>query len=63
MKLATFSIDGKQTYGAVSDDGVVDLGRRFGTRFPDLKALLAASAQSRSQRKDSAITYANKESQ
>jgi 2-keto-4-pentenoate hydratase/2-oxohepta-3-ene-1,7-dioic acid hydratase in catechol pathway len=49
MKLATFSIDGKQTYGAVSDDGVVDLGRRFGTRFPDLKALLAASALSEAQ--------------
>jgi 2-keto-4-pentenoate hydratase/2-oxohepta-3-ene-1,7-dioic acid hydratase in catechol pathway len=41
MKLLTFSIDGHTSYGLANEHGVVDLGRRFGDRWPDLKALLA----------------------
>lgn len=41
MKLATFSHGGKQSYGIVSGDGIVDLGRRLGNEYPDLRSLLA----------------------
>lgn len=41
MKLLTFSIDGRVSWGAVKGDGVVDLGRRFGDRAPSLRAALA----------------------
>jgi len=44
MKLGSFSIDGKPTYGIATDAGVIDLGRRLGDRHPDLKSLLAADA-------------------
>ncbi len=42
MKLLSFLRDGAHAYGCVVDDGVVDLGRHFGARAPDLKALIAA---------------------
>lgn len=44
MKLISFIKDGRPSYGAVKDGGVVDLGRRFGDRWPTLRALLAAGA-------------------
>lgn len=40
MKLASFIYQGKRSYGIVQADGVVDLGRRLGDRYGDLKALL-----------------------
>jgi len=40
MKLATFKTAKGASYGAVTDKGIVDLGRRLGNRFPDLKALI-----------------------
>ncbi|MGB5441920.1 MAG: fumarylacetoacetate hydrolase family protein [Gammaproteobacteria bacterium] len=46
MKLLSFNISGKATYGAVSDGGIVDIGARLGSRYPDIKALLAADALS-----------------
>lgn len=39
MKLTTFIFEGAISYGAVSNDGVIDLGRRL--RAPSLKDLLA----------------------
>jgi len=42
MRFATFELRGRQSYGVVRDDGVVDLGRRLGARLPTLKALVAA---------------------
>lgn len=42
MKFASFSKDGKASYGAVTKDGIVDLGRRLG--HADLKAVIAAGA-------------------
>lgn len=42
MKLASFSKDGKAGYGAVAEDGIVDLSKRLG--HADLKALIAAGA-------------------
>jgi len=40
MKLASFIKDGKPTYGRPDHDRLVDLGSKFGARFPDLKALI-----------------------
>jgi 2-keto-4-pentenoate hydratase/2-oxohepta-3-ene-1,7-dioic acid hydratase in catechol pathway len=44
MKLVSFVSAGRLGYGVVVEDGVVDLGRRFGERWPTLRALLAAGA-------------------
>jgi len=41
MKLASFSTLQGITYGAVTDSGVIDLGRRLGRDYADLKALIA----------------------
>ncbi|ADU68162.1 fumarylacetoacetate hydrolase family protein [Pantoea sp. At-9b] len=49
MKLASFVHQGKRSYGIVRDDGVIDLGRRLGGRYADLKSLLAANALSEAQ--------------
>src|SRR5262245_40220151 len=43
MRLATFKTASGTGYGAVSDKGIVDLGRRLGNAFPDLKALIAGN--------------------
>jgi 2-keto-4-pentenoate hydratase/2-oxohepta-3-ene-1,7-dioic acid hydratase in catechol pathway len=44
MKLASFRLGQAATYGIVAGDGVIDLGRRIGARYPDLKALIAHGA-------------------
>lgn len=44
MKLLSFSRGGRAGFGAVSGDGIVDLGAALGGRYADLKALLAADA-------------------
>src|SRR5690606_21971269 len=44
MKLVSFLKNGQPGYGALSCEGVVDLGAVMGARFADLKALLAADA-------------------
>ncbi|OWY39692.1 5-oxopent-3-ene-1,2,5-tricarboxylate decarboxylase [Xenophilus sp. AP218F] len=45
MKLSSFIVrDQVRSYGFCRDDGMVDLGRRLGGRYPDLKSLLAAGA-------------------
>src|SRR5512147_552517 len=44
MKLASFVLNGRPTWGAVASDGVVDLKRALGDRLPTLRAALAADA-------------------
>ena len=44
MKVASFRKDGRETYGAVVDGGIVDLGARLADKYRDLKALLVAGA-------------------
>ncbi|MGE3861247.1 MAG: fumarylacetoacetate hydrolase family protein [Burkholderiaceae bacterium] len=44
MKLASYKASGAVSYGAVIDDRLIDLGRRFGKRYPDLRAVLEAQA-------------------
>src|SRR5262245_38068176 len=43
MRLATFEVDGRPTYGAVTDGGVIDLGRRL-KKYPGLVDVIAAQA-------------------
>jgi 2-keto-4-pentenoate hydratase/2-oxohepta-3-ene-1,7-dioic acid hydratase in catechol pathway len=42
MKLASFRLQNKDTYGAVVDDGVIDLGKRL--KYPDLRSVIEAGA-------------------
>jgi 2-keto-4-pentenoate hydratase/2-oxohepta-3-ene-1,7-dioic acid hydratase in catechol pathway len=44
MKLATFRIRDRVTYGLVCQDGVVDAGARLGSEYPDVRSLLTAGA-------------------
>ncbi|MFM1814028.1 MAG: hypothetical protein RLZ98_723 [Pseudomonadota bacterium] len=44
MKLLSFRVGDKASYGVVNSDGIVDLGKRLGGKYPDLKALIAANA-------------------
>ncbi len=44
MKLASYLLSGSAGYGVVTDRGVVDLTRRIGSKYPDLRALLVAGA-------------------
>ena len=41
MKYISFAVADYMSYGTVQDDRIVDLGRLFGARAPDLKALIA----------------------
>jgi 2-keto-4-pentenoate hydratase/2-oxohepta-3-ene-1,7-dioic acid hydratase in catechol pathway len=42
MRLASFRSGGRSSYGAVSERGVTDLGKRLGTTYPALIDLIAA---------------------
>lgn len=44
MKLVSFKVDGRASYGALKGEQLVDLGQRLGTRYADLRAVLAAGA-------------------
>ena len=49
MKLASYLHDNVPCYGSVVGDGIVDLSRRIGARYADLRALLAAGALAQAQ--------------
>jgi 2-keto-4-pentenoate hydratase/2-oxohepta-3-ene-1,7-dioic acid hydratase in catechol pathway len=42
MRYASYQIDGRTSFGAVTDAGIVDLGPHFAGRYPDLKSVIAA---------------------
>jgi 2-keto-4-pentenoate hydratase/2-oxohepta-3-ene-1,7-dioic acid hydratase in catechol pathway len=44
MKLASFALSGRATWGIVEGDQVLDLGALLGGRLPDLKSAIAAGA-------------------
>lgn len=50
MKLATYTHRGAQSYGALTSNGVVDLGKRIGTKYPNLLALLEKDAVGEARR-------------
>ena len=43
-RLATYTVNGAQKYGVVTDTGIVDLSARFGKEFPTLREVIAAGA-------------------
>ena len=43
MRLATFRVNGRTSYGAVTGNGIVDLGRKL-TKYPTLLDLIRAGA-------------------
>ena len=47
MKLVSFSASGRDSYGAVVEGDIIDLGRRFGAGYPTLRAAIAGDALSR----------------
>src|SRR5258705_10928860 len=44
MRLASFQVKSVASYGAVTEKGIVDLGKRIGNRYPDLKSLIRENA-------------------
>jgi 2-keto-4-pentenoate hydratase/2-oxohepta-3-ene-1,7-dioic acid hydratase in catechol pathway len=44
MKLVSYQVGAQSSFGAVSGDAIIDFGKLFDGRFPDLKAFLAAGA-------------------
>jgi 2-keto-4-pentenoate hydratase/2-oxohepta-3-ene-1,7-dioic acid hydratase in catechol pathway len=50
MKFISFRAQGAAHYGVVSGDGIVDLTPRLGSRFPDLKSIIAADATAEAER-------------
>lgn len=42
MKFVSYKIDNLPSYGLVRDGGVIDIKRRAGERYPDLRAFIAA---------------------
>ena len=53
MRLTSFKTDDHETYGIVTDDGVIDLAPRLGASYPDLRSVIADDAI------DSAAAYAD----
>jgi 2-keto-4-pentenoate hydratase/2-oxohepta-3-ene-1,7-dioic acid hydratase in catechol pathway len=47
MKYASFAVAGRESYGLVSAQGVLDLGRRLGSQYASLKQLLGAGEAGR----------------
>jgi 2-keto-4-pentenoate hydratase/2-oxohepta-3-ene-1,7-dioic acid hydratase in catechol pathway len=44
MRLASFAVNGKGTYGVVTNDGAIDVGARHRDRWPTLKSVLTDGA-------------------
>jgi len=44
MKLVSFAISGRTSYGIVSGKDIIDLGLRWGERFPTLRSAIAGGA-------------------
>ena len=42
MKIATFSVNGRLSYGIVKDKGIINAASRLSGRFPDLRSVIAA---------------------
>ena len=43
LRLASFTVNGRESYGAVTDQGIVDLGRKL-TKYPTLRDVFRAQA-------------------
>ena len=49
MKLATFEVNGRVSYGIVTETGVVDAGSHLGSQLPDLRSVIASGQIDRLQ--------------
>jgi 2-keto-4-pentenoate hydratase/2-oxohepta-3-ene-1,7-dioic acid hydratase in catechol pathway len=45
MKLASYVVNGRKSYGLKVKNGIVDLGKRLGDKYPDLRCFLERHAQ------------------
>jgi len=62
MKLASYLVDGRKSYGVRVKGGIVDLGRRIGETYPDLRTLLEKDGlQLAGQFVSRAVDYQDKE--
>ncbi|MFW8194315.1 FAA hydrolase family protein, partial [Klebsiella pneumoniae] len=50
MKLASFIYQDIRSFGIVKAEGMIDLGRRLGDRYGDLKALLQGNGLAEASR-------------
>jgi 2-keto-4-pentenoate hydratase/2-oxohepta-3-ene-1,7-dioic acid hydratase in catechol pathway len=50
MKLASYRTSKGAGYGAVTRDGIIDLTRKLGRKYPDLRALLAGGALAKAEK-------------
>jgi 2-keto-4-pentenoate hydratase/2-oxohepta-3-ene-1,7-dioic acid hydratase in catechol pathway len=50
VKLASYRTSKGAGYGAVTEDGIVDLTRRLGRKFPDLRSLIAGNGVALAQK-------------
>ncbi len=50
MKLASYTVGGKARYGAVTEQGVIDLAKRLGDRYPDLRSILGDAGLSEARK-------------
>jgi 2-keto-4-pentenoate hydratase/2-oxohepta-3-ene-1,7-dioic acid hydratase in catechol pathway len=57
VRLATFTTADGTTFGAVTDNGIIDLGRRLGNRYPDLKSLIASETPSHAKALDAVTQH------
>jgi 2-keto-4-pentenoate hydratase/2-oxohepta-3-ene-1,7-dioic acid hydratase in catechol pathway len=44
MRVVTFERSSTPSYGLLNDDSIIDVGSRLGSRYPDLRSVLAAGA-------------------
>lgn len=63
MKLISFQVSGNNAYGALTDQGIIDLSREFSDRYPDLKSALGYEAQNEFQQyiRQACVDYAENE--
>ncbi|MDQ1209337.1 2-keto-4-pentenoate hydratase/2-oxohepta-3-ene-1,7-dioic acid hydratase in catechol pathway [Acinetobacter baylyi] len=63
MKLISFQVSGSNAYGALTDQGIIDLSREFSDRYPDLKSALGQEAQNEFQQyiRQACVDYAENE--
>ena len=52
MKLASYMVDGRATFGVVAGDGIINGARCLGGRFSTLRQVLAADALERAESAD-----------
>lgn len=49
VKLSSFKLNGRPSYGIVKDEGLIDLGARLGSKYPDLKTLIGGEGIAEAQ--------------